>query len=50
MTDSQWNELLAVVEGKPLARPPIGFIIDCPWLPNWFGIDILDYFTNEALW
>jgi uroporphyrinogen decarboxylase len=50
MTDSQWNELLAVVAGKPLARPPIGFIIDCPWLPNWFGIDILDYFTNEALW
>jgi uroporphyrinogen decarboxylase len=50
MTDSQWNELLAVVEGKPLARPPIGFIIDSPWLPNWFGIDILDYFTNEALW
>src|ERR1039457_4613998 len=50
MTDSQWNELLAVVEGKPLARPPIGFIIDSPWLPNWFGIDILDYFTNEPLW
>ena len=50
MTDYQWNERLAVVEGKPLARPPIGFIIDCPWLPNWFGIDILDYFTNEALW
>jgi uroporphyrinogen decarboxylase len=50
MTDRQWNDLLAVVEGKPLARPPIGFIIDSPWLPNWFGIDILDYFTNEALW
>jgi uroporphyrinogen decarboxylase len=39
-----------VVEGKPLAQPPIGFIIDSPWLPNWFGIDILDYFTSEALW
>jgi uroporphyrinogen decarboxylase len=50
MTDRQWNDLLAVVAGKPLARPPIGFIIDSPWLPNWFGIDILDYFTNEALW
>ena len=50
MTDHQWKELLAVVEGKPLARPPIGFIIDSPWLPNWFGIDILDYFTNEELW
>jgi uroporphyrinogen-III decarboxylase len=50
MTDSQWSELLAVVGGKPLARPPIGFIIDSPWLPNWFGINILDYLTNEALW
>jgi len=50
MTDSQWKELLAVVQGRPLAQPPVGFIIDSPWLPNWFGIDILDYFTNEALW
>jgi uroporphyrinogen decarboxylase len=42
--------LLAVINGAPSPRPPIGFIIDSPWLPNWFGIDILDYFTNEALW
>lgn len=50
MTDPQWDELLAVVQGRATARPPIGFIIDCPWLPNWFGIPILDYFTNEELW
>jgi uroporphyrinogen decarboxylase len=50
MTDNQWNELLAVINDAPRNRPPIGFIIDSPWLPNWFGIDILDYFTNEALW
>jgi uroporphyrinogen decarboxylase len=50
MTDAQWQTLLAVVRGEPLPRPPVGFIIDCPWLPNWFGIDILDYFTNEELW
>ena len=50
MTDNQWNELLAVINGAPRNRPPIGFIIDSPWLPSWFGIDILDYFTNEALW
>lgn len=29
---------------------PIGFIIDSPWLPNWYGIRILDYFTNDELW
>jgi len=50
MTDHQWNDLLAVIEGKPLPRPPIGFIIDSPWLPNWFGADILDYFTSEDVW
>jgi uroporphyrinogen decarboxylase len=49
MTDKQWNDLVSAIEGKS-TRPPIGFIIDCPWLPNWFGIDILDYFTNEDLW
>jgi uroporphyrinogen decarboxylase len=50
MTDKQWRELLAVVKGEPQTCPPIAFIIDSPWLPNWFGIDILDYFTNEDLW
>ncbi|MEI8041505.1 MAG: uroporphyrinogen decarboxylase family protein [Verrucomicrobiota bacterium] len=50
MTDKQWNELLAAVHGTPLQRPPVGFIIDSPWLPNWYGINILDYFTNENLW
>ena len=50
MTDDQWNALLAATKGEPQARPPIGFIIDSPWLPNWFGISILDYFTNETLW
>ena len=50
MTDHQWHELLAVIAGNALPRPPIGFIIDCPWLPNWFGSDILDYFTREELW
>lgn len=50
MTDPQWLELLAVVDGKPLARLPVGFIIDSPWLPNWFGISILDYFASEELW
>jgi uroporphyrinogen-III decarboxylase len=50
MTDKQWTELLAVIEGKTGARPPIGFIIDSPWLPNWFGVRILDYFTSEEGW
>lgn len=50
MTDKQWNELKAVIQGETLPKRPIGFIIDCPWLPNWYGITILDYFTNDELW
>ncbi len=50
MTEKQWDQLLAAIAGKPLAHLPIGFIIDSPWLPNWFGIDILDYLTSEDLW
>jgi uroporphyrinogen decarboxylase len=50
MTDSQWNQLLAVIQGQTLPQPPMGFIIDCPWLPNWAGRDILDYFTDEGFW
>ena len=50
MTDKQWNELNAVINGESMKKLPIGFIIDCPWLPNWYGISILDYFSNDELW
>jgi len=50
MTNQQWNELKAVVSGEILSPLPVGFIIDSPWLPNWYGIDILDYFSSDALW
>jgi uroporphyrinogen-III decarboxylase len=50
MTDKQWTDLIAIVNGEKKQPLPIGFIIDCPWLPNWYGINILDYFTNDELW
>jgi uroporphyrinogen decarboxylase len=50
MTDKQWNDLLLVIDGKQLSKTPVGFIIDCPWVPGWYGISILDYFTNDELW
>jgi uroporphyrinogen decarboxylase len=50
MTDKQWNDLKAVVNGEVLSPLPVGFIIDSPWLPNWYGISILDYFTSDQLW
>jgi uroporphyrinogen-III decarboxylase len=50
VTNQQWHDLLNVIGGAARSRPPIGFIIDSPWLPNWFGCDILDYFTSDELW
>jgi uroporphyrinogen decarboxylase len=50
MTDKQWNDLNSVIKGENIQPLPIGFIIDCPWLPNWYGVSILDYFTNDEIW
>ena len=50
MTDQQWDILLRTINGEVINPLPIGFIIDCPWLPNWYGIKIIDYFSNEELW
>ena len=50
MTDPQWQALLKTIKGETQHPLPVGFIIDCPWLPNWYGVRILDYFTNDALW
>jgi uroporphyrinogen decarboxylase len=50
MTDQQWEMLQKTMKGEVLNPFPVGFIIDCPWLPNWYGINILDYFSNDDLW
>jgi uroporphyrinogen decarboxylase len=49
MNQQQWETLLAVIRGETLRPLPTGFIIDSPWLPNWAGHAILDYFTDERL-
>lgn len=50
MTDKQWNDLKDIINGKILSPLPVGFIVDSPWIPNWYGIDILDYYSNDQLW
>jgi uroporphyrinogen-III decarboxylase len=50
VTDEQWQTLLAVVRGEGVRPVPTGFIIDSPWLPNWAGYSILDFFTSERIW
>ena len=49
MNQEQWETLVAVVRGETRSPLPTGFIIDCPWLPNWAGHTILDYFTDERM-
>jgi len=50
MNELQWKQLLDVIDGKTVSPMPAGFIIDSPWLPGWYGISVLDYFTNDELW
>jgi len=50
MTDAQWELLTRTIRGDQSSPLPVGFIIDCPWLPNWFGVTILDYFSNDDIW
>lgn len=50
MTQDQWEELLAIIRGENLSPLPVGFIIDSPWLPNWHGASLLDYFSDNECW
>lgn len=49
MNDAQWDTLLSVIRGDRPPVPPVGFIIDSPWLPNWAGFKILDYFVDNKI-
>ena len=50
MNNKQWDTLVKVINGERVDSLPVGFIIDSPWLPNWAGMNILDYYTNDDLW
>lgn len=49
MNNREWNTLVSVIRGETLRPLPTAFIIDSPWLPNWAGHTILDYFTSERM-
>ena len=50
MTEEQWAIVLDTIDGKIFNPLPAGFIIDSPWLPGWFGISTIDYYTNNDYW
>jgi len=50
MRNSSWNDLLALIEGKKLNYHPVGFIIDSPWIPGWYGISNVDFYSSDEHW
>ena len=50
MNQNEWNTLLAVVNGCSQPQVPTGFIVDCPWLPGWYGSNLTDYFSDDQCW
>ena len=50
MRNSSWNDLLDLIDGKKLNYQPVGFIIDSPWIPGWYKISNVDYYSSDDLW
>ncbi len=50
MTDSQWQQLLRVLDGELVGPLPVGLIIDSPWLAGWHGVSVMDYFSDDEAW
>lgn len=50
MTQEQWNDLITLIDGGKPQNPPIGFIIDSPWLPGWYGCSPTDYYGSNDIW
>lgn len=50
MRNAFWNDLVSLIDGKNLNYQPAGFIIDSPWIPGWYGISTIDYYSSDELW
>lgn len=50
MTTEQWERLINIIYGKENDDPVTGFIVDSPWIPGWYGISSIDYYSSDDLW
>ena len=50
MTQSQWQILTDLVNGRTPESIPAGFIIDSPWIPGWYGISNIQYYGSGQMW
>jgi len=39
-----------MIDGVKLDYQPVGFIVDSPWIPGWYGISTVDYYSSDDLW
>lgn len=49
MNENQLELLFDIIQGKS-KNIEVGFIIDSPWLPGWYKIPIIDYYTSDESW
>lgn len=50
MRNSSWNDLVNMIDGKKLSYQPVGFIVDSPWIPGWYGISNIDFYSSDEHW
>lgn len=50
MNDKSWSDLIALINGEKLSYQPVGFIIDSPWIPGWYGISNIQYYGSGEHW
>lgn len=50
MRNSSWNDLIRLIDGKKLDYQPVGFIVDSPWIPGWYGISTVDFYSSDEKW
>lgn len=50
MRNSSFDDLSALIDGKKLNYRPVGFIVDSPWIPGWYGIPVIDYYASNEQW
>lgn len=50
MTDKSWSDLATLIKGGKLNYQPVGFIIDSPWIPGWYGISNIQYYASDEHW
>jgi uroporphyrinogen-III decarboxylase len=50
MKEIHWENLIKIIEGQATKEKPVGFLVDSPWLPKWYGSSLIDYFADPEIW